>query len=213
MLLNSDLDNLSSSFIKNLFNEAEGDPAPAPQTADTNAPTDGGDPAPAEQTGDMNNDTEDMANETGQDDYQMNDEDMEDPDMGGMDEGDPSLEGESEEGGDDSFGSDDSAEGEDKEIVKKYFLLKQYNEFYSTVTSLLSNLQEYCNRVDDYKYDDVSYIISQLQKIKNDLIFTITLKFKEFDYQKLITIYAYFEENLNRLTILTEKVIEDNLND
>jgi len=106
--------------------------------------------------------------------------------------------------GDDGMDDDSTS---DSEQIKKYYLLDQYTDLYETVSSLYDNMQEYYNKSTYYNYQDISYILHTLLQLKNNIYFTITMKFTEYAYQKLITLYSYYEQELIALTNLVEKII------
>ena len=108
------------------------------------------------------------------------------------------------EAGDDGMDDDSTS---DSEQIKKYYLLDQYTDLYETVSSLYDNMQEYYNKSTYYNYQDISYILHTLLQLKNNIYFTITMKFTEYAYQKLITLYSYYEQELIALTNLVEKII------
>jgi len=204
MILN-DLDNISSSYMTNLFNEADGDvPAPANDTAPT-----GGDDYQVEDPDTTNETTtEENTEETeGEDDTTTEDNyQMDDPDAGMGDEG---MEGEGGDTGEDQTGGYDAAGmgGEDRNIqIKKLYLMQQYKELYATANSLFLHIQNYYKTIYEYQYDDISYLLAKITSIKRDLIFTISVRFADFDYQKLLTLYSYFEEEIKKVTELIENV-------
>lgn len=221
-MLNNDLSSLiSPSFLTDKikkFNEAEGDAGAAPTGADAgglSAPADGNTP----NTGSMDTDTSDMADESAtEDEYQIDDTSEEGGEEGGddMSMDDTSM----EEGGDSAEGdagggmaADDGFSEEDPELIKKFYLLDNYNELFETVQSLVENVQEYFDRSAEYMYDDINFILTHLIALKKDIIFTVSVKFKDSDYQKLITILAYFQEELKQITGLLENVIEQDKDD
>ena len=197
---------LSEYTIENihaLFNEAEGDEGTP--TTDT----------PAEDTSDTTTDdtntesTEDtMEEETNEDEYQMEEEDptMEDTEGTGEEEGMEDTENT------DGYDTDGRTTDEDPDTtIKKYYLLQQYNELYSTTSTLYTNIQQYYDKASDFKYDDITYILNNLIELKNKIIFTISVRYSTYTYQKLLTLYNYFESILSNLTTLTEKIIEDDM--
>ena len=208
MILN-DLDSISSSYMNNLFNEAEGD-APASTGAESgaNAPT-GGDDYQVEDPDTTNETTtEETTEETeGEDDTTTEDSyQMDDPDAG---MGDEDMEGEGGDTGEDPAGGYDAAGmgGEDRNMqIKKLYLMQQYKELYATANSLFLHIQNYYKTIYEYQYEDISYLLNRITAIKRDLIFTISARFNDFDYQKLLTLYSYFEEEIKKITELIENV-------
>jgi len=203
MILN-DLDNISSSYMTNLFNEADGD-APAPTN---NATPTGGNDYQVEDP-DVNNETttEEPTEETNEEDTATEDNyQMEDPDAGGddMGMGDDAGGEEDQSGG---YDNDTGMGGEDRTTqIKKLRLMQQYKELYATANSLFLHIQNYYKTIYEYQYDDISYLLSRITTIKRDLIFTISVRFADFDYQKLLTLYSYFEEEIKKITELIENV-------
>lgn len=195
--------------VASLFNEAEDDNQEESYQMDDSLTTDSSDTnketntePPNEENADDGGTNEEEDNQ--EESYQMDDSLTEDPSEGENGEED-TTEGEN---GEEDPSYDDGSNGEtNEETTKKFILLKEYEEMYSTTNKLINNIEKLFENSQYDDSDDDKFIYLKLKELERKILFTIVNKFEGLDYQNLIKLYFLFQEQLSNITELFEKML------
>ena len=118
---------------------------------------------------------------------------------------------------DSSMDTGDTGQDNNDETTKKYILIDQYKNMIDSISKLLDSIESLALResfTDKEKdknesdfSDDYSYIVKELTDLKRNSIFTLINKFSAFDYQKLLTLFYYYQEKLDDITDLFQNIL------
>jgi cobalamin biosynthesis protein CobT len=159
-------------------------------------------------------DEEETAIEPGDEDYQLDQEgdegSEETTDIPGEDQ--EQTTGEADEEGSEETpveGEETAATEDPKDISKKLVLIGEFKNIYETTINLFESLSSIEFNIEKEDKALFNYIRNKLLDLQEKINFTITKQFKFLEYKKLLTIFYYFQINLNNLSELVEILIQE----